>query len=63
MKHSLLNLCENWTSSSTMDTEKPDFSHCGEKSLSECFDEALRAFDGISNCNLATNSSEVQVRV
>ncbi len=33
----------------------------GGKSISDLFDEALKTFEEIWNCDLATNSSEVQV--
>lgn len=46
-----------------MEVDRADLNHCSGKSISECFDEALRTFEEISNCDLATNSSEVQVRI
>lgn len=46
-----------------MEVDRADLNNCSGKSISECFDEALRTFEEISNCDLATNSSEVQVRI
>lgn len=44
-----------------METDFREVGSNEEKSISECFDEALKTFEEISNCELATNSSEVQV--
>ena len=43
-----------------MEVDKRESSR-SEQSISECFNEAVKTFEEISNCDLATNSSEVQV--
>lgn len=44
-----------------MEVDKSESSR-SEQSISECFNEAVKTFEEISNCDLATNSSEVQVK-
>lgn len=43
-----------------MESDKSDLGY-SEQSISECFNEAVKTFEEISNCDLPTNSSEVQV--
>lgn len=43
-----------------MDTALIEVASNDVKSISEYFDDALKTFEGISNCDLATNSCEVQ---
>lgn len=44
-----------------MEINKTVIGDFGGRSISDCFKEALKTYEEICNCDLATNSSEVQV--